>query len=56
MKKHFSEEAIVRILGEAENGVPIPELCKKYKMSDANFSIKPMNSSPALTANPTKPT
>ena len=37
MKKRFSEEQIVRILGEAESGAAINELCRKHNISDATF-------------------
>lgn len=37
MKKRFSEEQIIRILKEAESGVPVKELCRKYGFSDATF-------------------
>lgn len=32
-----SEAEIIRILKEAENGVPIPELCRTYGMGRATF-------------------
>ena len=31
-KKRFSEERIIRILKEAESGISIPEICRKYGM------------------------
>jgi putative transposase len=37
MKRRFSEEQIVRILGEAESGAAITELCRKHNISDATF-------------------
>lgn len=37
MKKRFSEEQIIRILKEAESGVAVKELCRKYGFSDATF-------------------
>jgi len=37
VKKRFSEEQIIRILKEAESGVPVKELCRKYGFSDATF-------------------
>ena len=36
-KSRFSEEKIVKILQEAESGVSVTELCRKYGMSDAAF-------------------
>lgn len=33
MKKRFSEEQIIPILKEAEAGLPIKELCRKYNIS-----------------------
>ena len=36
-RKRFSEEQIIRILKEAEAGVAIKDLCRKYGMSDASF-------------------
>lgn len=36
-KSRFSEEKIVKILQEAESGVPVADLCRKYGMSDAAF-------------------
>ena len=36
-KRRFNEEQIVRILKEAEAGVPTADLCRKYGISDATF-------------------
>ena len=36
-RKRFSEKRIVRILQEAEAGVPVKDLVRKYGMSDAAF-------------------
>ena len=33
----YSESQIINILKEAESGVPITELCRKYGMGDATF-------------------
>ncbi|MCX2784675.1 transposase, partial [Microbulbifer thermotolerans] len=37
MKKRFTEEQIIPILKEAEGGIPVKELCRKYSISDATF-------------------
>ena len=37
MKKRVNEEQIVRILGEAEAGGAVSELCRKHNISDATF-------------------
>jgi len=37
MKKRFTEEQIIPILKEAEVGLPIKELCRKYAISNASF-------------------
>ena len=36
-KSRFSEAQIIGILKEAENGLPVVELCRKHDMSDATF-------------------
>ena len=33
----FSETQILGILKQAEGGLPVPELCRQYGMSDASF-------------------
>jgi len=37
MKKRFTEEQIMSILKEAEAGLPVKELCRKYNISDATY-------------------
>ena len=39
MKKRFSEEQIIGILKEHENGVPVAELCRKHGVSDASIYV-----------------
>lgn len=36
-KKRFSEEQIIGVLREAQAGMPVKELCRKYGFSDATF-------------------
>jgi putative transposase len=36
-KKRFSDEQIISILKEAEAGLAVKELCRKYNISDATF-------------------
>ena len=36
-RKRFTEEKIIQILKEAEGGVPLKDLMRKYGMSDASF-------------------
>lgn len=36
-KKRLSEEQIIAVLREAQAGVPVKELCRKYGFSDATF-------------------
>lgn len=38
-KRRFEEEQIVRILKEADAGVPVKDLCRKYNISDATFYV-----------------
>lgn len=37
MKKRFTEEQIIGILKEAETGMKVMELCRKYGISDATY-------------------
>lgn len=36
-KSRFSDAQIMGILAQAENGVPVPELCREHGMSTASF-------------------
>tara|TARA_R110002126_G_C10489743_1_gene503389 strand:- start:2897 stop:3052 length:156 start_codon:yes stop_codon:yes gene_type:complete len=36
-KSRFSDAQIIGILAQAENGVPVPELCREHWMSSATF-------------------
>jgi len=36
-KSRFSDSQIMAILKQAENGVPVPELCREHGMSTATF-------------------
>jgi putative transposase len=37
MKKRFTEEQIIGVLKEADAGVKVAELCRKYGISDATY-------------------
>ena len=39
VKKRFTEEQIIGFLKEADGGVPVKELCRKYGFSDASFYL-----------------
>jgi putative transposase len=39
VKKRFTEEQIIGFLKEADRGVPVKELCRKYGFSDASFYL-----------------
>ena len=36
-QSRYGEEQIIKILKEAESGIPVTELCRQYGMSDAGF-------------------
>ena len=36
-KSRYSESQIFQVLKEAQSGVPVPELCRKYGMGNATF-------------------
>jgi len=36
-KSRFTDSQIMAILKQAENGVPVPELCREHGMSSASF-------------------
>ena len=36
-KAHFTDSQIMAILKQADNGVPIPELCREQGMSNSSF-------------------
>jgi len=37
MKKRFTEEQIIGVLKEAEAGMKVAQLCRKYGISDATY-------------------
>lgn len=39
MKKRFSEEQIICFLKEADQGVPVKELCRKRGFSEASYYL-----------------
>jgi len=39
MKKRFSEEQIIGFLHEAEEGLPIKELCRRHGFSEASYYL-----------------
>ena len=38
MKKRFTEEQIIGVLKEADAGLKVAEVCRKYGISDATYS------------------
>ena len=36
-KAHFTDSQIMAILKQADNGVPIPELCQEHGMNNSSF-------------------
>ena len=36
-KARFTETQIVAILKEADSGIPVKDLCRKYEISDATY-------------------
>ncbi|MCE4315047.1 transposase, partial [Xanthomonas hortorum pv. gardneri] len=39
MKKRFSEEQIIGFLREAEAGIAIKDLCRRYSFSEASYYL-----------------
>ena len=39
VKKRFTEAQIIGFLKEAEQGIPVKELCRKHGFSDASFYL-----------------
>lgn len=37
MRKKYSEEQILKALGEASSGIAVSEVCRKYGVSEASF-------------------
>lgn len=37
VRKRHTEEQIIGVLKEAQAGLPVPDLCRKYGISDATF-------------------
>jgi putative transposase len=37
VRKKYTEEQIIAVLKEAEAGAKLPDLCRKYGMSDATY-------------------
>jgi putative transposase len=39
VKKRFTEEQIIGFLREAEAGMPVKELCRRYGFSEASYYL-----------------
>lgn len=39
MKKRFTEEQIIKLLKEAEAGLPVKDLCRRHGFSEASFYL-----------------
>ena len=39
MKKRYSEEQIIKFLREADSGVAVKDLCRRYGFSEASFYL-----------------
>jgi len=39
MKSRFTEEQIISILGEAQAGAKVAELCRRHDISDATYYL-----------------
>ena len=39
MKKRFTEEKSIGFLREAEDGMPVKELCRKHDFSEASYYL-----------------
>jgi putative transposase len=37
-KSRFTDSQILAVLKQAENGVPVPELCREHGISSATFT------------------
>lgn len=39
MKKRYSEEQIIKFLGEADAGMPVKDLCRRHGFSEASYYL-----------------